>query len=479
MENSHEHVKKIVRATRALKGDPREDHHRHNNDDDDDDDHSWSNVGASGRHKAQVRPQESTQSKNATSKAPKLIDPFTREDEFDTMLRKSKDIDELFDNCASLHDGIMNDVMITDKVNIKRRCALLKAARTRRAGELSELAKRERDEEHDSTEVKRLKARAEALTDDLRKLKSDTDDQAKKQRIDISSLEVRLRTARQKNTGATSKICPSIERREADREAGNQGKRTQSKKAVPTLQDLTGSIPRTKKSQREAAFAEIMAQNNKSGEKSREDATSAIEHSTSVPTFSPSIDYYNFSKDDKVPDLHMPTRDIDHVKSPGRASSIVGEVEALNEDGHGKLRKPYAAQQALSERAKKVAIEIDLAQSDREDGEIEEGIEEFSTEGAAAMHDTDSDIDLMTRIDRIWENSDLSEEQKAARVTQVNLAAQPQKQQGTSGRDKTHYAQMSEPTCLRWLTGAICTPLTPHHCLCGLASLTLVDNVRL
>jgi hypothetical protein len=137
----------------------------------------------------------------------------------------------------------------------------------------------------------------------------------------------------------------------------------------------------------------------------------------------------------------MPTYDIDHVKSPGRASSIVGEVEALNGDGHEGLRKSYAAQQALSERAKKAAIAIDLAQSDREDGEIEEGIEEFSTEGAAAMHDTGSDIDLLTRIERIWEIPNLSEEQKAARVTQMTLAAQSQKQQGTSGRDKTHYAQ--------------------------------------
>jgi hypothetical protein len=244
-----------------------------------------------------------------------LIDPFTREDEFDTMLRKSKDIDELFDMYASFHDGIMHDVMITDEVNIKRRCELLKAARTHRVGELSELAKRQRDEEHDSAEVKRLKARDEALTENLRKLKSDTDDRAGKQRVAISSLEVRLRTAQQKNTGATSKVYPSIERREAEREADSKGTRTPRKKVAPTIQDLTGPIPRTKQSQREAAFAEIMAQNNKSGEKSKEDATSAIEHSTSVPTFSPSIGYYNFSKDDEVPDLHMPTRDIDRCSS--------------------------------------------------------------------------------------------------------------------------------------------------------------------
>jgi hypothetical protein len=110
-------------------------------------------------------------------------------------------------------------------------------------------------------------------------------------------------------------------------------------------------------------------------------------------------------------------------------------VEALNEDGHGELRKAYATQQALGGRAKKAAVEIDLAQSDQEDGEIEE----FSTEGAAAMHDTDSNIDLMTRKERIWEKPGLSDDQKTARVAQMTLAAQSQKRQGTSGRDKTHY----------------------------------------
>ena len=240
--------------------------------------------------------------------------------------------------------------------------------------------------------------------ENFRKLKSETDERSEKQRVMISSLKVRLTTAQQKNTGATSKTHPSIERRAAEREADRKGTRTPGKRAVPMLQELTGKIPRTKKSQEEAAFADIMAQNNKSGEKSKEDATSAIEHSTSVPTFSPSIDYYNFSKDDEIPDLHTPTRDIDHVKSPGRASSIAGEVEALNDDGHGILRKSYFDKKALSEGAKKAAIAIDDAQSDPEDGEIEE----FSTKGAAAMDDADSGSVLMKRIDRIWENQTLT-----------------------------------------------------------------------
>jgi len=244
-----------------------------------------------------------------------LIDPFTSEDEFDTMLRKSKNIDELFTMYTSIHDGIVNDVMVTDEVNIKRRCELLKAARDRRLADLAALAKRQRDEDLDSSEIKRLKARDEAHVENFRKLKSDTDERSEKQRVAISSLKVRLSTAQQKNTGATSKTHPSIERRAAEREADRKGTRTPGKRAVPMLQELTGKIPRTKKSQEEAAFAEIMAQNNKSGEKSKEDATSAIEHSTSVPTFSPSIGYYNFSKDDEVPDLHMPTRDIDRCSS--------------------------------------------------------------------------------------------------------------------------------------------------------------------
>ena len=256
MEHTHEHVKKIVRAIRAQHGDPREDPHRHDNDDDDNDDHSWSNVGASGRHKAQVRPRHNaTEPRDATeprgrSKAPKLIDPFTSEDEFDTMLRKSKNIDELFTMYTSIHDGIVNDVMVTDEVNIKRRCELLKAARDRRLADLAALAKRQRDEDLDSSEIKRLKARDEAHVENFRKLKSETDERSEKQRVAISSLKVRLTTAQQKNTGATSKTHPSIERRAAEREADRKGTRTPEQESGADAPRTHGQDPSDKEEPR-------------------------------------------------------------------------------------------------------------------------------------------------------------------------------------------------------------------------------------
>jgi hypothetical protein len=76
-----------------------------------------------------------------------------------------------------------------------------------------------------------------------------------------------------------------------------------------------------------------MSETNKSGEKSKDNANSAIEHSLSVPTFSPSIEYYNFRKED-TPDLHVSTCDIDRVKSPRKASTIGGEIEAMKEGAH-------------------------------------------------------------------------------------------------------------------------------------------------
>jgi hypothetical protein len=226
MENSNERVEKVVRATRKVVGDPREDHLVRHDDDDDDDNNDddtdawWSRGGASGRHKDNALPPQ------GEVKKVKSFDPFTKDDEFDAMLLNIEDIDTLMDIYNSIHESILDDPIVKDKVNQARRVRQLQAARDRRTLAISALMKRAITEKNESKTAKRLKAHEEQLTDEFRKHKQDFDEQTQKHRVEQSTLEFKLRAAEKKNTGATSRVLPSISRRAADHKAGAAGERT-------------------------------------------------------------------------------------------------------------------------------------------------------------------------------------------------------------------------------------------------------------